>query len=272
MSIFNNLTFFVIAGFQKSGTTYLHRILSQHPEILLTRQKELNFFNNLNARNYEDYFRPNKQTRAYGDISPQYSYLYSAKYIYNYRSDTKIIFIIRDKFDRTISHYKMQVNKQEEVRTFEEILSLEEESITSRKFATEYFHNSDYENQIRDFENHFKDILYIHHADLLKTPEVQLRKILNFINADEEFIFENITSRVHVGGKQRFPRLNIIKKKLIRFLKPYKDLIFKIVSSDIIYGILHRFETEWNISVQQNSENYEIFRNKVNQIFNEKKK
>lgn len=270
MSELSNLTFFVVAGFQKSGTTFLHRMLSQHPEISLTKQKELNYFSAPTEHDYEGYFKKDEKTRAYGDISPQYSYCYSAKNIKRYRADSKIIFIIRNKFERTVSHFKMQVSKGEEKRSFEEILKLEEENIGIKGFSTCYFHNSDYQNQILDYEKYFKEILFIKHDHLLSDPARQLEKILDFIDVENNFLFENIYSRIHVGGKQRFPLINIFKKKLLKNLKPYKTWIFKFVSSDFIYGLLHRFETEWNVSNIQDSNDYEIYRERVNKIFSEK--
>ncbi len=35
---------FIIIGTMKGGTTSLHYYLSQHPEIFMSKQKELNFF------------------------------------------------------------------------------------------------------------------------------------------------------------------------------------------------------------------------------------
>ena len=37
---------FIVAGVQKAGTTALHHYLSSHPEIEMSKQKELHFFTN----------------------------------------------------------------------------------------------------------------------------------------------------------------------------------------------------------------------------------
>jgi hypothetical protein len=45
------LDYFVIVGFSRSGTTSLFNYLSDHPEVSVSKRKELNFFNNTINRN-----------------------------------------------------------------------------------------------------------------------------------------------------------------------------------------------------------------------------
>ena len=64
---------FIIIGTMKGGTTSLHHYLSQHPEIFMSKQKELNFF--IEERNrrrglkwYESQFNGTERIR--GEASP----------------------------------------------------------------------------------------------------------------------------------------------------------------------------------------------------------
>ena len=64
---------FVIVGAQKSGTTTLHDLLGQHPQIWVSEPKELHFFDKHQGRGvewYADQFRPDVDSRAWGESTP----------------------------------------------------------------------------------------------------------------------------------------------------------------------------------------------------------
>jgi len=46
-SVEDRLPTFLIIGCQKAGTSWLHKAIAQHPEIVVSTPKELHFFNNL---------------------------------------------------------------------------------------------------------------------------------------------------------------------------------------------------------------------------------
>jgi hypothetical protein len=52
---------FLVIGAQRSGTTWLHHVLKQHPDLWLPRIKELHYFDNLGAK--RTWFDPREQRR-----------------------------------------------------------------------------------------------------------------------------------------------------------------------------------------------------------------
>ncbi|NNE57224.1 MAG: hypothetical protein HKN36_03865 [Hellea sp.] len=65
----------IIAGAQKSGTSWLHAQLRQHPDIFMPAVKELNYFNRIGevtADEYLAHFRSAGSERYVGEATPHY--------------------------------------------------------------------------------------------------------------------------------------------------------------------------------------------------------
>ncbi|UHD17096.1 sulfotransferase domain-containing protein [Thiocapsa bogorovii] len=121
---------FLGIGAQKCGTSWLARMLRQHPQIALSVKKELNYFNHVaNYRKGADWYRGNfsvaPESRAIGEFSP--NYFWTTKYFENDREgvalqneevprlvhellpDLKLVVSLRDPVDRAVSSYFHQI-------------------------------------------------------------------------------------------------------------------------------------------------------------------
>lgn len=106
---------FFIPGAAKSGTSTLHSLLNEHPNINMSDNKEPHFFANRNFSAYTDdekeHFLKNfdceKDYKYRGESSTGYFYFDEFKtYLQGYANpETKLIFILRNPIDRTYSHY-----------------------------------------------------------------------------------------------------------------------------------------------------------------------
>ena len=107
---------YLCIGAQRCGTTRLHRILSEHPEIEMTKSgvgdfdKEIHYFNRFvlekSLKWYESHF---SDLNISGEITPAYSTLpeASVKSIKKYLPNAKILFIVRNPLDRIWSQIRM---------------------------------------------------------------------------------------------------------------------------------------------------------------------
>jgi hypothetical protein len=107
---------FVGIGTAKSGTTWLHELLKEHPKIYMPeKRKEINFFNiddnyDKGLSWYESFF-PNfetaKQYKAIGEFTPRYLNQPEkcAKRIASIKSIEKLILMIRNPINRVYSQY-----------------------------------------------------------------------------------------------------------------------------------------------------------------------
>lgn len=107
---------FVIIGAMKCGTTSLHAMLDRHPDIFMSREKEITFFNR--ARNWErgsNWYRSHFRTsaRLCGEASPPYTdwprHPEVPERMRSLIPDAKLIYCVRDPVARTLSHYKHRI-------------------------------------------------------------------------------------------------------------------------------------------------------------------
>ena len=104
---------FVIIGAMKGGTTTLHAVLRTHPEVFMSREKELDFFTE--ARNlrrgaawYRRQFRTDRP--ICGEASPTYSGWPAHQGVPERMREliprARILYCVRDPVERAVSHYK----------------------------------------------------------------------------------------------------------------------------------------------------------------------
>ena len=116
---------FIIAGVQKGGTTALFDHLGEAPEISLSREKEVHFFDD-DARDwaqpdYADYHAAFAafDGRPRGEATPIYLYWpNSLERIAAYNPAMKLIVMLRDPVQRAWSHWKMEYARGVETQPF----------------------------------------------------------------------------------------------------------------------------------------------------------
>ena len=123
---------FFIAGVQKAGTTALHSILRTHPDVAMSKPKEIHFFDdetldwsNPDYRCLRDNF-PTGERRLKGEATPIYSYWpKSLERIRNHNPRAKIIILLRHPSFRAHSHWRMETLRGNETLSFDQAISQE---------------------------------------------------------------------------------------------------------------------------------------------------
>ena len=102
---------FIIIGAGKSGTTSLYHYLGYHPQILLPNNKEINFFSKNFANGLDWYLSQfpsitDDSDFITGEASPSYFFSpYVPERISEIAPNVKLIIILRNPVDRSISNY-----------------------------------------------------------------------------------------------------------------------------------------------------------------------
>lgn len=116
---------FLIAGVQKGGTTALFDYLGDYPDIALSAEKELHFFDDEGqdwaAPDYAAYEAkfPARDGRPCGEATPIYSYWpRSLERIAAYNPAMKLVLVLRDPVQRAWSHWRMEYARGAELRPF----------------------------------------------------------------------------------------------------------------------------------------------------------
>ena len=243
----NNVDF-IIVGAAKSGTTTLHDLLIQHPEIFLPKKKELHFFDNeINfEKGIETYLKNFEKTNKLicGEITP--SYMFFDKVPERLSSflgkDLKLVFILRNPIDRAISHYNFNKSRGFEDLSFEDAIEIESRRINvSEKNCRRYSYMSRgvYFSQINNFLKYYKkeNIHVIIFEDFLIDKKNEMNNLFNFLNIKPinlNFNYKsNYTSRPKSKLLNRFIfKENLFKKAVRLFLdnnlrKVIRDLLKK---------------------------------------------
>lgn len=132
---------FLVIGAMKAGTSSLHRYLDQHPEIFVTRRKEINFFNSgyksgLNA--YSVHFAE-AGDRIAGESSVNYLKAHkwpgTAERVYATLPNVRLICVLRDPVDRILSHYLHNVHNGREKRRISDAIAEDGNLVLSSRYA-----------------------------------------------------------------------------------------------------------------------------------------
>jgi len=232
---------FICIGAQKAGTTTLHEILKQHPDIYLPERKEAHFFdqeerfqkgtdwwwNNFFANNY-------KNQRVKGVITPEYLYFKEVpNRIYTaFGADTKIIVILRDPIDRAYSHYLMSKRRGYEKLSFEEAIFAEPNRIQQGEFERNHFSYIDrgrYLEQLKRYYSLFNPdniLTLVFEEDIKLNLQENVQKIEHFLNVDPLVLNTKIKSNQASEPKSM---------RLVSFLhqsNKYRSLFAKLIPSD----------------------------------------
>ncbi len=188
---------FVIAGAQKCGTTTLAGVVRQHPEVHLSKRKEIHFFDRHFDRGlewYESQFSPKPHHRQVGEATPAYMYDATARErLTQTLPEARLVIILRNPVDRAYSHYwhKRRLG-DEPLATFEEAMDAEPErrarTGVRARIGFAYVDRGHYVDQLEELAAaQGRERLHVMLLDDLVSDRVAtMRALLEFLEIDPE--------------------------------------------------------------------------------------
>ena len=180
----------IIIGGLKCGTTSIHHYLGLHPDIQMSKPKELNFFvTELNWDLGLDWYasRFDDRFKVRGESSPHYTNLprYEGvpERIRTHCPDARLLYMVRDPIKRMLSHWVHATGAGYETREMGEVLA---------DPNTQYVNRSRYWMQLQPYLEHFDpgQIEIITQEELQSDREGTMRKAFAFAGVDETFTSE----------------------------------------------------------------------------------
>jgi hypothetical protein len=207
----------IVIGAQKCGTSVLHYYLSLHPEVSMSKPKELNFF--IQERNwprgiewYKQHFDANAHVR--GEASPNYTAFPQhegvPELMHSVVPDAKLIYFIRDPLERIAAHWVHNYAKRREKGTLAETLVHPNTSYVTRSL---------YAMQLERFLAFYPSdqILVMQQSELRHDRMATLRRVFEFLGIDPDFKHPRFEQERHqTSRKTRATRLAIRLEKLGR--------------------------------------------------------
>ena len=202
----------VVIGGLKCGTTSLHHYLNLHPEVTMSRPKELNFFVAelnwpLGAEWYASHFDPVAPVR--GESSPHYTnrprFEGVAERMQGLLDGARLIYVVRDPIDRMLSHYLHNAGGGYEGRPLEEALTDAHSSYVSR---------SRYSFQLEPYLEAFgrSSIEIVTREELLRDRGATMRWLFEFLGVDPEFTSEQFEREWETGSAKGGGRFQIMDR------------------------------------------------------------
>lgn len=257
---------FVGIGTPKSGTTWLAKCLSEHPEINFSTKKELNFFNTWfpfyvkkapsncgkEIEWLERQFTPSSKKRKQGTFSTNTFFDPEApERIHKYNPNIKLIIILRNPAERLYSHY-LHAKVNHELPSFNDVIKNQQTFVKSNLYA---YHMKRY---LRYFDK--TQILTLIYADISKNPKKIIENVYAFLGVDPTFIPPSLNKHVNTTGP-KFARKKILQikqameqyafgKRIITIAKhtgiwvPMRRLILKATGKNV-YSPIPRKDREY---------------------------
>jgi len=191
---------FLCLGAQKAGTTTLHELLSQHPNVYLPPIKEVHYFDlhfDHDSDWYAAHFRVARRHQTCGEISPYYLFHPEApRRIRSLLPDVKLIVLLRDPVERSISGYYHSMRREYEYLSIEDAFTEEERRLASSEkrlsspggshFSHQhhsYLSRSRYELQIQRYQEYFdaEQLLLLRSEDLFLNLAGVWKRITEFL-------------------------------------------------------------------------------------------
>ena len=196
-----------IPGAAKSGTTSLHNLLNQHPEICMSSVKEPGYwknekfkdFKNIEKENYLNLFMKSKH-KIFGESTTAYMYYdtFINNINSNYKVSPKFIFILRNPIDRFNSHFWWIKGLGLEKSNFQEALSKDQnnEFKAYSYYPKYYFQFGLYAKWLKRFYNCFdrSNIKIITFEDLINNQLKTANSCFEFLGLKKLNSISNHTS------------------------------------------------------------------------------
>jgi hypothetical protein len=207
----------IVIGAQKCGTSVLHYYLSLHPQVSMSRPKELNFF--IEERNWPrglDWYRAQFDADAgvRGEASPNYTAFPQHQGVpermHSVVPNAKLIYMVRDPLERIAAHWVHNYAKRREKGSLAETLAHPNTSYVTRSL---------YAMQLERYLALYpkEQVLVFQQSDLRSRRAETLRTVFEFIGVDPDFTHPRFEQERHkTSGKTRATRLAVRLEKLGR--------------------------------------------------------
>ncbi|MEQ9468764.1 MAG: sulfotransferase [Ekhidna sp.] len=269
----SNSPAFIGLGAMRCGSTWIARILEEHPDIYIpTAFKEVHFFDtfyqNPKVRDerrrwnyekgiawYESMFGEARSQQIFGEITPNYLYDEQAPHlIKQHYPNIKFIVSLRDPVQRAISHMNYvnlnQMGAQEQVGM--EFLNRFNDSYG----FTEFSKYSKYLNRYFEVFDR-SQFLIISYNEMETKPLEVSKRIYAFLDVDDVFEPPSLNQKINTSSGKKFRILFAFLRKLRKALKRHRYLVNVLKKMGLV--AVYRHLTHMNThSLSERNEDHDL--------------
>jgi len=205
---------FVGIGVQKCASTWIHRILEDHPQVFVSTPKEIDFFSYHYHFGFEWYEKHFPEGEVCGENSPSYFCdLRVPMRVRKFDSNMKIIVCLRDPVERLVSHHAHEVR-----------LGHVDEAISFAKALQNnpmYVEQSMYAKYLTEWLSFFpqEQLLILLQEDIRCKPDEVAATLYAFLGVDTSFKSTFLEKKANPSIKPKFSFLESSLKETASFLR-----------------------------------------------------
>ena len=226
-----------LIGASKCGSTFLHYLLAQHPDICMSTLKEPRLFNDDGYRErldwYNSLFEHCGKQKYRGESSPTYSettfFPHVPERLARYSPKARIIYIVREPFSRLESVYKQMMSSGHwaETRIYGDLMPVNYAAAVFDYPA--YLEATKYWSHLQNYRKYFadSDIKVLFFEDLVSDPREVLSDVFSFLTISDNVLIDIESVEKNEGAKKQvfnpwLGRLRRVIPKSLRSAIPSK--------------------------------------------------
>lgn len=209
---------FIGIGVQKCATSWLYRILEDHPQAYVSQPKEINFFSKYYECGYQWYeskFKNGENAKAMGEFSPSYFCNYSIpEKIYAYDPNIKLIITLRDPIRRAFSQHIHNIR-------IGHVKGPDFSFETGLKNNPTYIDQSRYGIHLDRWFNVFprNQFLILFQENIIANEAESARSLYNFLNINQDHTSGFLYQKSNVGYIARSKAIDKIMMRTANILR-----------------------------------------------------
>lgn len=224
---------FIGVGGQKCASTWIYDILADHPDVCISKDKELDFFSNFWDRGYAWYegkfdLERARVAEAVGEVSPSYlSDTDSAERAAKYNKDMKVIVTLRNPIDRAYSNHKHNI-RQGFVPDGD--MGFEKSLAENPTYIEHGYYGRYLKNWLRNFPRHQVQVIFF--EDIVANPGGVAESVYRFLGVSENFVSKNLRKKSNES-------VAVANVKVARFIDGIRNRVRASWLFSWIWDVLH---------------------------------
>lgn len=227
---------FLYIGPDKSGSTWIYFALKEHPEVCLSKIKDVYFFDKYYKKGwswYEKHFShciKKSNIKAIGELS--HDYLFSKIALQRIKEsmpNIRLITSLRNPIDRAFSDF-LHLKKHALIKQNKSFLDFVKNDYENNNYGViqRGFYNVYLDEYFKIFQK--DNILVLLFDELINNPNSYISRIYKFIGVDSEFVPAVLNKKILAANKPRI-------ESLAFFVKKSSDLL-RHLNADTIVGYI----------------------------------
>lgn len=209
---------FIGIGAQKCASTWLFEILRDHPEVLLSNPKELDFFSyryDYGLQWYSHHFSPPAATKAIGEISPSYFHEPAVpERVRRVLPEARILLSLRDPVQRALSNHKHEVRLG---RFRGRDISFEAGLQNNASYLEQGLYATHLSRWLKCFPR--EQLLVVLYDDIVANPAAIARQTYQFLGVDSDHSPAALHERANPSYVNRYPTLDRLRNEFKQYLR-----------------------------------------------------